>query len=609
MSDVFKAGGAQAGSATGMFFNQLRDLMKRDGSFDMGDLGNEFQLPGYTGPLSTGVTNQQSDILNMTSGYLGNLFGQQMNANPLGYNPTVGSTPTYYDLNNPGTGDPPVTDPPTTGGGGGGGGGRGYTGPPYPPRMYMQAGAAIDPNSLGMALMSGDPAALTHGPPGWGPPPYGPPYGPPGDPGGGGGAPGMGMVPGSSDIINQLRYMSMGQDPTQVGLSRLFGQQNPFLSQLAGFRPNVDTSKLSEFDASSGRVGSGMDALAGFDPSSRDLFGRLLNFSAPQFGGAPMAGSQTFGQASGLINQIQNNPALKQLLSGSSADQTFTDMGNAMRMNNMFALQDQQKNLREQFSAKGLRFGTNYGKSLTDLMARNNADVNAKLGEALPSVLSSKIGGQQAGLGILSQLPKLLTEIGGTQGQLGIGQGQLQLGSAGLQADVAKSLGSLNLGLSQQKLDSMSTSVEASLKAKGLDLNALTALTQAGIDTSKIMQSALSDAAGLSEEDKANVMTAMNNMVQGKIGAAGQGTSSITDLSKLPLELLGQSMGIAGVGQQTQQQGLDAAYQEWVRQQGGLSTMLGALSGTNLGTGPSGASQLGGQASMATIAALLAHFL
>lgn len=425
-------------------------------------------------------------------------------------------------------------------------------------------------------------------------------------------SPMQGQVPGSNNILAQL-FQTMGNNPgafnsqitglinggpgnTMLGnlatgqtagqsqLSQLIGSQpggQGLLAQLAGQSPNNQGANalMSLFN------GGGSQG-----PSSiTDLISKLTSNASQPGGGTEQdllrsltgqnaVGSSTssLGQSQSMINSIANNPALQSLLNPQgNATSTVNTLFDALNAKRQTQLGSDTRDLREQFSNMGLRSSTNYGDAATNLSARSDENLNAQMAQLLPQLAAQDTQSKTAGLGILSSLPGMLTNIGQTSGSLSLGQqGNIisaltnagNLGTQG-QSNATSALGAAGgLGVNQGQLGqtNLANLIAAAQGAGGLqnagqsNQNSLAStLAQLGLNqrgqTGDLLSSLISGQSGAATSaagnntQGANILSQLfqgnqNNSLQALLGSSG----ALSSLSQLPYQLQGLQQGLAG---------------------------------------------------------------
>jgi len=310
-----------------------------------------------------------------------------------------------------------------------------------------------------------------------------------------------GSMGGLQDIINQLTGGSQGQDilGTLTGMSQ------------QGNQLNLPPEIMALLSAG----GQGNSILQGIGQGT-DPISQLLQ----SIGGGPtQQGQGMIGQGADLLGQLSNSPQIMQLLSGGQGAD-INQIGQMLTDASAPGLSDNIQNLREQFSFNGLRNSTDLNQGVSNLMARNQSGIQGALASIIPQLTS---GANTTALGA----GNLLSQIGGTYGNLGQMTGNLGLGGQGQQvsalSQLLQSQGGAGTALNQggnQQLDILSQlfggqqqrALGAATAAPGAYTNIMSLLPQ-------LLQQQFGQGQTLQQDQQAGI--------QNQIGAFNQGNSLI----------------------------------------------------------------------------------
>lgn len=371
---------------------------------------------------------------------------------------------------------------------------------------------------------------------------------------------------GGLDLQSLIKTIgSSGLGTAQDAISTL--TNNPVVSALMHLGTGGQTSANPALAAILGFQSSlpGVSALQTFNPTLGERAG--LNSVAGQDVLSPAL--SPLNDAQSLIRSYASLPAVSSLLSGNGADigQVFQALDAQRRQ----ALGTDIRDLREQYSGVGLRYGSDLSQAIATRQGQSEQNLNATMAQLIPSLLSSSNQSQSIGLNFLAQLPQLLTQVGGTTGNLNLGQQQNTISSLG-------QAGNLGLGSSGLTLQGMQSAISSILQGQGLNLDALkTAASVTGSTNSAdlaTMAQALASAGGLTNSGASSAAD---------IALRGQGQSA--DILNA---LLGQQIGAAGQSSGATLTGADIlsrfgtgvnsdALQALLASPGALSTITGIL--------------------------------
>lgn len=346
---------------------------------------------------------------------------------------------------------------------------------------------------------------------------------------------------GGLDLQRIIQSIGSSQ-PAGFGTATTSLANNPAISQLLQLGSGGSTSANPALAALLGFRSSlpGVDALQNFTPNISERFG-LNNVAGQDVIGQALS---PLHQAQGLLSSYSSLPAVQSLLNGGGGD--IGQIYQALDAQRRQSLGTDIRDLREQFSGQGLRYGTDLANAITTRQGQSEQNLNATVAQLIPQLLGSQTQSRSAGLNFLAQIPQLLTSVGGTTGNLGLGQQQNTISGLG-------TAGQLGLGASGQSLSGMQSAIQSILSGQGLNLDALKAASATGSsDLSSIVQ-ALSSAGSLQQGgasslaslllqgqgQQAGILQSLLGTQVGAAGTAGQQSLSGTDI--LSQFLTGQS--------------------------------------------------------------------
>lgn len=188
-----------------------------------------------------------------------------------------------------------------------------------------------------------------------------------------------------------------------MSLFASFAQKNPgsFDPQILAMLNNPGVSSLNSLSAGGGQGQQGLLNIAGQNPAA--------------------AGQPALSSAQDMIKSLASNPALLSLIGGQNQTGTFNNLASSLEAQRQQQQKTDTGNLREQFSANGLRFGTDLAGAIGTSNTNSQTNMNAQLASLIPTLTAQNQQGQVSGLNLLSSLPNILANLGGTQGQLALG--------------------------------------------------------------------------------------------------------------------------------------------------------------------------------------------
>lgn len=347
--------------------------------------------------------------------------------------------------------------------------------------------------------------------------------------------PGMGVLNtvagGGLDLQGLIRSIGSSQPGSLSGATSTL-MNNPAIGALLNLGTGGSTSANPALAALLGFQSSlpGVNALQSFNPTLGERAG--LNGVAGQNVISPAL--SPLNDAQNLIRSYASLPAVSSLLSGNGAD--IGSIFQALDAQRRQSLGTDVRDLREQYSNAGLRYGTDLSNAIATRQGQSEQNLNASMAQLIPSLLSSSNQSQSIGLNFLSQLPSLLTQVGSTTGGLNLGQQQNTISSLG-------QAGNLGLGGSAQTLSGLQSAITSILSGQGLNLDALK--TAAGVGSSDLASriSALTGAGSISNTGASSA---------GQLGLQGQGQQA--DILQ---NLVNSITGAAGASSNASLQGSD----------------------------------------------------
>jgi hypothetical protein len=348
---------------------------------------------------------------------------------------------------------------------------------------------------------------------------------------------GQGMLPGYQGPWSA--GADAGQQQAMGAMSDIFGQfmnggqqqGQDILSQL-GQRAGANFALPPELQAAMGGMTAGNPFLTQLAGGQQNPFMSAL---AGVGNGQPM-GTDMIGGAGQWLQQQMGNGTIQNLLQGGQT----ADIGGiaaALDAARRPGLNRDIANLRENFSFNGLRRGTDIQNAVAARQAESESGMMGQLAQMMPQLTGQS---NQTSLGTLNAI----SNLAGTQGQLGQMLGNLGLGQGQLAAQGLQGAGSLfNQGL-------------------GIQSGAAEALNSGGLGAFGALGNLFNNQQGNSLQ----ALLAMPGAFQG--------------LSQLPGQMASQLFGMGTTLQNNSQQGIQNQIAGFNQQQSLIPLLMQFLSGT-----------------------------